>query len=123
LGLIPGYGGTQRLSHLVGKGKAMEMILTGDMIDSEEAFRTGLVNYLVEPDQLLNKAQEIMNKVLTRSPFAVGSAIKAINAAFKDGQNGYETEITEFSNCFDSDDFREGVTAFLQKRRAEFTGK
>lgn len=123
LGLIPGYGGTQRLSHLVGKGKAMEMILTGDMVNSVEAFRIGLVNYFVEPDQLLNKAEEIMNKILTRSPFAVGSAIRAINAAFKDGQNGYETEITEFSNCFDSDDFREGVAAFLQKRRAEFTGK
>jgi enoyl-CoA hydratase len=123
LGLIPGYGGTQRLSYLVGKGKAMEMILTADMVNAEEAFRTGLVNHVVEPDLLMHKAEEIMKKIMTRSPFAVGCAIRAVNAAFTEGQNGYETEITEFSNCFDSDDFREGVAAFLQKRKAEFTGK
>lgn len=123
LGLIPGYGGTQRLSHLVGKGRAMEIILTADMINAEEAFRTGLVNHVVEPDQLLNKAEEIMNKIMSRSPYAAACAIRAINAAFKNGQNGYETEIAEFSNCFNSEDFKEGVAAFLEKRKAVFTGR
>lgn len=123
LGLIPGYGGTQRLSHLVGKGKAMEMILSADMINAEEAFRIGLINHIAEPEQLLQKAEEILNKILTRSPFALGCAIRAVNAAFTEGKNGYETEITEFSNCFDSEDFKEGVAAFMQKRKAVFTGK
>jgi enoyl-CoA hydratase len=123
LGLIPGYGGTQRLSHLVGKGKAMEMILSADMINAEEAFRIGLINHIAEPDQLLQKAEEILKKIMTRSPFAVGCAIRAVNAAFNEGVNGYETEITEFSNCFDSEDFKEGVAAFIQKRKAVFSGK
>lgn len=123
LGLIPGYGGTQRLSHLVGKGKAMEMILSADMINAEEAFRTGLINHIVEPEQLLQKAEEVLKKIMTRSPFAVGCAIRAVNAAFTEGNNGYETEIAEFSNCFDSEDFKEGVAAFIQKRKAVFSGK
>ncbi|MFA6946070.1 MAG: enoyl-CoA hydratase-related protein [Pedobacter sp.] len=123
LGLIPGYGGTQRLTELVGKGRAMEMILTADMITAAEACRTGLVNHVFEPEELLPKAGEMMKKIMTRSPFALGCAIRAINAASTDGLNGYETEIAEFSNCFGSDDFREGVAAFLDKRKAEFTGK
>lgn len=123
LGLIPGYGGTQRLSHLVGKGKAMEMILSADMINAEEAFRIGLINHIAEPEQLLQKAEEILKKIMTRSPFAVGCAIRAVNSAFNEGVNGYETEIAEFSNCFDSEDFKEGVAAFIQKRKAVFSGK
>jgi enoyl-CoA hydratase len=123
LGLIPGYGGTQRLSQLIGRGRAMEMILTADMIGAEEAYRTGLVNHVVEPDRIITKAEEILKKIMSRSPFAVGSAIRAINAAYIDGQNGYEAEIVEFSNCFSSEDFKEGVAAFLEKRKAEFTGK
>lgn len=123
LGLIPGYGGTQRLTELIGKGRAMEMILTADMINAEVAYRTGLVNHVFEAEDLLTMAAELMKKIMTRSPFAVGSAIRAINAASADGIDGYETEISEFSNCFGSEDFREGVAAFLGKRKAEFTGK
>ncbi len=123
LGLIPGYGGTQRLTHLVGKGRAFEMIMTADMVSADEAYRTGLVNHLVEPDQLTIKAEELLKKIMTRSPFAVTSAINAINAGLKDGEDGYEIEINEFAKCFGSADFKEGVDAFLNKRKAQFSGK
>jgi enoyl-CoA hydratase len=123
LGLIPGYGGTQRLSQLIGRGRALEMILKADMVDANEAHRTGLINHVVEPDDLLTKSEEILRKIMSRSPFAVGSAIRAVNAAYTEGENGFEAEITEFSNCFDSDDFKEGVSAFLEKRKADFKGK
>ena len=123
LGLIPGYGGTQRLSQLIGRGRALEMILTADMVSAEEAYRTGLVNHVFEPDIIIEKSEEIIKKIMSRSPFAVACAIRAVNAAFVDGQNGYETEIAEFSNCFGSEDFKEGIAAFLGKRKAEFKGK
>lgn len=123
LGLIPGYGGTQRLSQLIGRGRALEMILTADMVSAEEAYRTGLVNHVFEPDIIIEKSEEIIKKIMSRSPFAVGCAIRAVNAAFVEGQNGYESEIAEFSNCFGSEDFKEGVAAFLGKRKAEFKGK
>lgn len=122
LGLIPGYGGTQRLAQLIGKGRAFEMILTADMITADEAYRIGLVNHVVESDQLLTKAGEIMRKIISRSPFAITCAIKAVNAGFKDNLDGYEVEIQEFARCFGSDDFKEGVDAFLSKRKAEFKG-
>ncbi len=122
LGLIPGYGGTQRLAQLVGKGRALEMIMTADMITADEAYRMGLVNHVVETEELLPKAEEILNKIISRSPFAVSSAIRAVNAGLTDGKNGYAIEIEEFSNCFGSEDFKEGVDAFLNKRKANFTG-
>jgi enoyl-CoA hydratase len=122
LGLIPGYGGTQRLPRLVGKGKAFEMIMTADMITADDAFRCGLVNHVAPPEKLLAGAEDIMNKILLRAPLAVASAIRAINAGDKDGINGFEVEIAEFARCFDTNDFKEGVKAFAEKRKPEFKG-
>ncbi len=123
LGLIPGYGGTQRLTRLIGKGRAIEMITTADMITAEKAATIGLVNEVVPQAELLAKAEEILNKIKQRAPLAVASAIKAINASLNKEVNGFETEIEEFGNCFQTADFKEGVTAFLEKRKAVFIGK
>ncbi|HEY0667025.1 MAG TPA: enoyl-CoA hydratase-related protein [Sphingobacteriaceae bacterium] len=120
LGLIPGYGGTQRLAQLVGKGKALEMILTGDMINSSDALNSGLVNHVVEPDQLIEKADDIMLRIISRSPLAVAAAIKSVNAGFLPDTNGYEVEIEQFAKCFGTADFKEGVSAFLEKRKPDF---
>ena len=120
LGLIPGYGGTQRLTQLVGRAKALEMILTADMVSASEALKLGLVNHVVVAEELMAKAEEIMKKILSRSPIAVGAAIRAVNAGLTDGQNGFETEMDEFSNCFGTADFQEGVTAFREKRKPVF---
>jgi enoyl-CoA hydratase len=118
LGLIPGYGGTQRLAQLVGRGRALEMILTGEMINASDALNYGLVNHVVLPDELLKKADEIMLKIISRSSLAIASAIKAINAGFL--LNGYEEEIDQFAKCFGTADFKEGVSAFLEKRKPHF---
>jgi enoyl-CoA hydratase len=123
LGLIPGYGGTQRLTRLVGKGKALEMIMTGDIINAAEAHQYGLVNHVVSMENLLVKAEEILNRILLRAPLAVASAITAVNAAETEGVNGFETEIAEFSKCFATGDFKEGVAAFLEKRKPDFRGE
>ncbi len=123
LGLIPGYGGTQRLTQLVGKGRAIQMITTADMITAERAAEIGLVNEVVPQAELLTKAEEILNKIKQRAPLAVASAIRAINASINKDVNGFETEIEEFANCFQTADFKEGVTAFLEKRKAVFIGK
>ncbi len=121
LGIIPGYGGTQRLPHLVGKGKAFEIILSGEMISAKEAQLIGLINHLVPLPNLLNKAEELLNKILTRSPEAISAAIKAINASSNSKVNGFEVEIEEFGNCFASKNFKEGTDAFLSKRNPNFT--
>jgi enoyl-CoA hydratase len=123
LGVIPGYGGTQRLPQLIGKGRAMELIMTAGMITADDALRFGLVNYTVPQAELLTFTKEIAAKIMRNSPFAIGRAIKAINANYKEGVNGYETEIRNFGKCFGTEDFKEGTTAFLEKRKAEFTGK
>ena len=122
LGVIPGYGGTQRLPQLVGKGRAMEMILTAGMIDAETAKSYGLVNHVVPQAELLNFTKSIASKILKNSPTAISQAINAINANFKESVNGYETEIKNFGACFDTSDFKEGTTAFLEKRKAVFMG-
>jgi enoyl-CoA hydratase len=123
LGVIPGYGGTQRLPQLVGKGKAMEMILTAGMLTAEEAKQYNLVNYVVPHNELLDFCLGIAQKIMKNSPAAIGQAIKAINANFKEGVDGYKTEIKAFGKCFGTADFKEGTTAFLEKRKAEFIGK
>ncbi len=120
LGVIPGYGGTQRLPQLVGKGKAMEMIMTARMINADEALKFGLVNYTVTLEELLPLAEKLASKIMQNSPLAIASAIKAVNAGFKDGVNGYDKEIKQFGKCFGTDDFTEGTTAFLEKRKANF---
>ncbi len=123
LGVIPGYGGTQRLTQLVGKGRAFEMIMTAGMIDANKALTYGLVNHVVPQDQLLDLCDTIASKIMKNSSVAISAAIRAVNANFKEGVNGYQTEITEFGNCFGTEDFEEGTTAFLEKRKAEFPGR
>ena len=120
LGVIPGYGGTQRLAQLVGKGKAMEMVMTAEMISAEEGLKWGLVNHVCSQDELMAKAEKIVGKILKNSPNSIGSAIRCVNANYVDGENGLETEITEFGNCFGTPEFKEGTTAFLEKRKPNF---
>jgi enoyl-CoA hydratase len=123
LGVIPGYGGTQRLPQLIGKGRAMEMIMTAGMIDAETAKSYGLVNNVVPQTELLDFCNSIAQKIIKNSPVAITQAIKAVNANFKDGENGYKTEIKSFGKCFGTEDFKEGTTAFLEKRKAVFVGR
>jgi enoyl-CoA hydratase len=123
LGVIPGYGGTQRLPQLVGKGRAMELILTGGMIDAETAKQYSLVNYVVPQPELLEFCYGIAQKIMENSPVAIGKAIEAVNANYTSGINGFDIEIKNFSDCFSTEDFREGTSAFLEKRKAQFQGK
>jgi enoyl-CoA hydratase len=120
LGLIPGYGGTQRLVQLIGKGKAMELMMTAAMIDANEAKQLGLVNYVTTADGLLPKAKELLIIIITKGPNAVGKIIKAVNANFDKSNNGFDAEIKLFGECFGTDEMKEGVTAFLEKRKAKF---
>lgn len=122
LGIIPGYGGTQRLVRLIGKTKAMELLMTADMIGADEAERLGLVNYVTGSEELMDKAFEILNKIKTKSPLAIRHLISSVNAYFN-AQDGFEVERVEFSKCFETEDFKEGTTAFMEKRKAVFTGK
>ena len=122
LGVIPGYGGTQRLPQLIGKGRAMELIMTAGMIDAETAKVYGLVNHVVPQIELLDFTKAIATKIIKNSPTAIASAITAINANFKEGENGYKTEIKNFGACFGTNDFKEGTTAFLEKRKPVFKG-
>jgi len=123
LGVIPGYGGTQRLPQLVGKGRAMEMVMTAGMIDAPTALSYGLVNHVVTQEELLPLAEKIASKIMRNSTVAIGKAIQAINANYNDGVNGFEVEIEQFGACFGTQDFKEGTTAFLEKRKAAFPGK
>jgi len=123
LGVIPGYGGTQRLPQLVGKGRAFEMIMTAGMIDAQTALRYGLVNHVTAQEELLDLAFSLAGKILNNSPVAIAAAITAVNAGFEDGENGYDEEITQFGKCFGTADFQEGTTAFLEKRKANFPGQ
>ena len=123
LGVIPGYGGTQRLPLLVGKGRAMEMIMTAGMIDAPRALDYGLVNHVVPQEELLALCTQLANKISNNSPVAIRYAIKAINDCFNSSENGYDTEIEGFGKCFGTADFKEGTNAFLEKRKARFPGE
>ena len=123
LGLIPGYGGTQRLVQLVGKGRALELLMSGNMIDANEAKQLGLVNHVTTPETLLEQTIKILAVINSKAPLAVAACIKAANAVFDETQNGFEVEVEEFGKCFGTEDMKEGVTAFLEKRKANFKGK
>jgi len=120
LGVIPGYGGTQRLPQLIGKGRAMEMIMTAGMISAQQALSYGLVNHVVAQEDLLPLAEKLANKIMNNSMVAIKAAIKAVNDNYVDGVNGFKTEINAFGEAFGTDDFKEGTEAFLNKRKANF---
>ena len=122
LGLIPGYGGTQRLVQLVGKGKAMELLMSAQMVDAQEAKQLGLVNHVTSAENLLAEVKKILTLVNSKAPLAVAACIKSANAVFDEKQNGYDLEIDEFGKCFATNDMKEGTSAFLEKRKAEFKG-
>ncbi len=121
LGLIPGYGGTQRLTQLIGKGRSLEMLMSAQIIDAETALRYGLVNHVTAPEALLEKAQSILQVILTKAPVAIAYCIKSANAAFTD--SGYATETNSFAALFKTKDMLEGTGAFLEKRKPVFTGE
>ncbi|HEX5172101.1 MAG TPA: enoyl-CoA hydratase-related protein [Cyclobacteriaceae bacterium] len=124
LGIIPGYGGTQRLTQLVGRGKALELLLTGDMITAREALSLGLINHVVaDHNELLSFSKNLMNKIISKSPVAIANIIKSVNAGFGFEKAGYEAEATNFAACTTTEDFKEGTSAFLEKRKAVFKGK
>lgn len=123
LGIIPGYGGTQRMVQLIGKGKAFELLMTGDQIDATEACKLGLVNRVVQSLELIDTSKAILNKVSTKAPLAISRVIRSVYAHFKDGLDGFDTEIDLFGECVSTEDFTEGTNAFLEKRKAQFKGR
>jgi len=129
LGLIPGYGGTQRMTHLVGKGKSMEWHMTAKIVDAQEALLSGLVNHVTTAEDLLSKTETILQTIVAKAPVAVGKIIECINfavindSAFTNGKTGFELEAEHFGDCFNTEDMKEGTSAFLEKRKAIFTGK
>lgn len=124
LGIIPGYGGTQRLVQLIGKGRALELLMTADMITAEQALSFGLVNHVVRDHaDLLPKCTEIINKIAKKAPLAIAKIIDSVNAHFAHNRDGFAAEIQHFADCFLTEDFKEGTTAFIEKRSATFVGK
>jgi enoyl-CoA hydratase len=122
LGVIPGYGGTQRLTQLVGIGRALEMISTAAMVNAPEAYRMGLVNHVVSPETLLEKCTELAKKIAFNSPTAIAAAIRAVNGMHNESVDGFALEVEAFGSCFGTPDFKEGTAAFLEKRKPQFTG-
>ena len=123
VGTIPGFGGTQRLPQLVGKGRAIELLTTGEKLGAAEAKAIGLVNYVVEyQDAMMKKCRTLLKTVMNNAPVAVGMAIQCVNAAYTPAENGYQTEANSFANCCQTEDFKEGVTALQENRKPEFKG-
>ncbi len=122
-GLNPGYGGTQRLTQLIGKGRSLELLLTGNMIDAETAFQYGLVNQVVSQEELIDTCRKKLELINTKAPIAIQHCISAVNAVFDESRNGYKDELSAFGSCFGTEDMKEGTTAFLQKRKPVFKGK
>lgn len=124
LGILPGFGGTQRLTQLVGKGKALELMTTGDMITAEQAHSIKLVNHVAQDNEgLIVLANTIMSKILAKAPLAIGMVVNCVNAFFSPEENGYQTEANSFSHCTKTEDFKEGTSAFLEKRKPQFKGE
>lgn len=123
LGLIPGYGGTQRLLRLVGHGKGLELLMTGNMIGAEEARQLGLVNQVVSPEELLPTCTKLLKKIASKSPLTIAQIIRLGNDYQNPTKDGFQQEITEFANCFGTNDFKEGVDAFMNKRKPAFKGE
>lgn len=123
LGIIPGYGGTQRLLQYIGKSKAVELLMTGDMIDAREAYRLGLVNYVLPAGELIGKARELIDKIAAKGPIAIAKVVEAVNAYFDKDQDGFAREVQAFGHTTGTEDFREGAAAFIEKRKATFKGK
>ena len=129
LGLIPGYGGTQRLTQLIGKGKSMELLMTAQLIDANEALQLKLVNHVTDTESLIAKATEILQTIQSKAPIAISKIIECVNiavlsdSAFTNGKSGYDKEVESFGDCFNTEDMKEGTSAFFEKRKANFTGK
>jgi len=124
LGIIPGYGGTQRLAQLAGRGKALELAMTGDMISASEAKEIGLVNYVVaNKEEAISLAEKMMNKIFSKGPQAIAALIKSVNAGYGQEKEGYQTEAKNFAELTATKDFMEGTSAFLEKRKANFKGE
>jgi enoyl-CoA hydratase len=123
LGLIPGYGGTQRLVQYIGKTKAMELLMTADIIGADDAHQLGLVNYVVPSGAEIAKAKELIEKIATKAPFAISKVIECVNTYFEEGVDGFWKEVDAFGECGGTEDFKEGAAAFVEKRKATFTGK
>jgi enoyl-CoA hydratase len=123
LGLIPGYGGTQRLTRLIGKGRATELLLTGDMIGADEAYRIGLVNHIYPAGELIAETRKILAKIISKAPLAVEKVLACVNDAAAADAEGFQNEVTRFGESFATEDMREGTQAFMEKRAAQFSGK
>ena len=123
LGILPGYGGTQRLVQYIGKTKAMELLLTADMIGADQAQTLGLVNAVVEPDDLIATSMKMINKIATKGPIAISETIAAVNAYFDHNKDGFKAEVEAFGRVANTNDFKEGAAAFVEKRKANFEGK
>ncbi len=123
LGLVPGYGGTQRLTQLIGKGKAMELMMTGNIIDANEAKQLGLVNYVTTAEELTDKTKALLQTINSKAPIAIKHVIALTNIAARGGEDGLQKEINAFGELFDTKDAKEGAAAFLEKRKASFTGE